>query len=207
MTPRSAHTRGDRPTAIAPIDPESMNGPPRCTATVRRTGERCRKYPIRFAKVCLAHGGGAGQVRRKAAQREQYALALAELQDRGYEPMADPVAEQLRLASESVAFKDLMAQRVAELTHLSSVDRTGAETVSAVLSVYQASLKDAAQLLTQINRLDLAERKFIADNLQLVTLAEAIRRAVWSVPDLTFEQGEAILDAISREFARLTGDV
>lgn len=39
-----------------------------CVGTAK-TGERCQKPPINGATVCIKHGGGAPQVRRKASLR------------------------------------------------------------------------------------------------------------------------------------------
>lgn len=41
----------------------------RCTATSRRSGERCKRYPALGATVCRTHGGAAPQVRARAKQR------------------------------------------------------------------------------------------------------------------------------------------
>ncbi|MFC0248268.1 hypothetical protein ACFFIO_07115 [Citricoccus parietis] len=43
-------------------------GASRCKAR-RTNGEPCRNYPIKGATVCRKHGGGAPQVRKKAAER------------------------------------------------------------------------------------------------------------------------------------------
>ena len=47
---------------------------PRCTATAKGTGERCKRRPIPGGTVCVKHGGGSPAVRAKAQQR----LAAAE---------------------------------------------------------------------------------------------------------------------------------
>ena len=46
-----------------------------CTATVHRTGERCKRAAIKGGTVCIMHGGAAPQVKRKAAER------IAEVRD------------------------------------------------------------------------------------------------------------------------------
>lgn len=40
---------------------------PKCTATAKNTGKRCGHYAIDGGTVCLYHGGGAPQVRNRAA--------------------------------------------------------------------------------------------------------------------------------------------
>lgn len=42
---------------------------PRCKARSSRTGERCKRPPIRGGAVCHTHGGATPQVKRKAAER------------------------------------------------------------------------------------------------------------------------------------------
>jgi len=118
--------------------------------------------------------------------------------------MDDPVEELLRLASEAVAFKDILAERVAVLTELSSVDRTGQETISAVLAAYAGALKEASAVLVQLNRLDIAARRVQVEAVQAGLLAEALKRAIWTpAADLTWDQGQAVLAAASDEFAAL----
>jgi len=137
-------------------------------------------------------------------ERQQTAAAMTELRSRGYEPMDDPVEELLRLASEAVAFKDILAERVAVLTELSSVDRTGQETISAVLAAYAGALKEASAVLVQLNRLDIAARRVQVEAVQAGLLAEALKRAIWTpAADLTWDQGQAVLAAASDEFAAL----
>lgn len=54
------------------VSSDPMNRPgvelERCTAT-NRQGQRCKRWPIRGGNVCTNHGGGAPQVKRKAAER------------------------------------------------------------------------------------------------------------------------------------------
>lgn len=54
----------------------------KCTATIRETGERCTRWPIRGGTVCMAHGGAAPQVRDAAnrrLQRDQMRVDLGQL--------------------------------------------------------------------------------------------------------------------------------
>jgi hypothetical protein len=51
---------------LAAVDDD---GRTRCTATSRRSGERCRNRPRIGTNVCRMHGGSAPQVQRSARQR------------------------------------------------------------------------------------------------------------------------------------------
>lgn len=42
---------------------------PRCTATAKGSGQRCKRRPIPGGTVCIKHGGGAPQVKAAAARR------------------------------------------------------------------------------------------------------------------------------------------
>jgi len=47
----------------------ATHGGRRCTARSSRTGKPCQQAPINGGTVCVAHGGRAPQVKRKAAER------------------------------------------------------------------------------------------------------------------------------------------
>lgn len=50
-----------------PIDPtERLRDAPRCKATAKRTGERCKCPAVRGWRVCRVHGAGGGQPAGKA---------------------------------------------------------------------------------------------------------------------------------------------
>jgi hypothetical protein len=48
---------------------DPMNDSRRCRAKSKATGKRCRKAAILGGTVCQKHGGGAPQVKAKAAER------------------------------------------------------------------------------------------------------------------------------------------
>jgi hypothetical protein len=72
-----------------------MDEAKRCTATSRRTGQRCGLARIPGTTVCAKHGGAAPQVRAAAARRvaEQKVRAIAMKLDVGPQDVStDPVA-------------------------------------------------------------------------------------------------------------------
>ncbi len=67
-----------KPRRHAPMGPkiarDHMDGgdhmdAPRCTATAKGSGQRCKRRPIPGGPVCVKHGGGAPQVKAKALER------------------------------------------------------------------------------------------------------------------------------------------
>lgn len=93
---------------------------PRCTATAKGTGERCKRRPIPGGTVCVKHGGGAPAVRAAAEQRQVEAAAdalVAELWPglAGMEPVKDPVDLLARTAGAIEHMADVMGARVNEL--------------------------------------------------------------------------------------------
>jgi hypothetical protein len=202
MPPSSNLTRVDRVDSTRPMKPSS--GPSHCRATVRRTGEQCRRYPIRGGTVCPSHGGAAPQVRNAARRREVTAGAAALVAREGYRSLDDPVEALLDTAAEMIALKDALANQVAALTVVTVTDRTGAENVAAVLAAYERGLERVAKVLVSMNRLDIAARKVNVEEKQAEILAQALRRAVFSDrARLDFDTAMTILAIASDEFTAL----
>lgn len=192
----------DMPKRVRPMNENRR----RCTATARRTGERCRKSPIIGGTVCRSHGGAAPQVRRAAMARAATADAMALVHSKGYTKMTDPVEALFDVASQMLALRSVLADRVAELTDqdLTHVDRAGQESISALLSALSQSLKDVGQLLVQINRLGLDRRRVDIETAKLQLIAGAIETAVYGdEADLDYEGAQKVLSAISAELGRL----
>lgn len=66
-----------------------------CTATSRRSGERCKRHAHPGATVCVKHGAGAPAVKAAAARRLEAAKASAALARIGQRVDADPLAQLL----------------------------------------------------------------------------------------------------------------
>jgi hypothetical protein len=87
---------------------------PQCTATSKRSGERCRAWAIAGAKTCRTHGSATKRARNKAALRRADAKALAALQALEVRPLDHPVEELPKLGAEFVALKDILAAQFTE---------------------------------------------------------------------------------------------
>jgi hypothetical protein len=131
---------------------------PRCTGTVRATGEQCRRNAVAGAVVCLSHGGAAPQVRAKASERLLEAKLRRTLADLGVpEPVGDPLTALQLLAAEVLAWKEICRGEVAKLTDLGYTNQFG-DQVRAAVVVYERAMDRAAQVLASIARLNIDER-------------------------------------------------
>lgn len=78
---------------------------PRCTATAKGTGERCKRRPIPGGTVCVKHGGGAPVVRAAAQRRLDERQALLAAESFGLPREVDPhtaLLEELHRAAGAV---------------------------------------------------------------------------------------------------------
>lgn len=151
----------------------------RCSARTS-AGEPCRRYAMAGATVCPTHGGRAPQVRKAAHQRLAESRALRVLDREGVEPVTDPVDALARLAAEAVGLKDLLGQRVAELSDDGWVSRTklGAEQASAWLSAYERAVERTGKLLVDLARLGLDERAVRLSEAQGRMIAQVLSAAL-----------------------------
>lgn len=69
-TDRKRSPRGSRP--------QRTDSAPRCTATSKSTGERCKKYPLRGQTVCKYHGGNNAVSKAAGERRIRKREALAQ---------------------------------------------------------------------------------------------------------------------------------
>jgi len=100
------------------------------------------------------HGGSAPQVKAAAKRRVEMRKADEEarkaLRNLDIDPIDDPVQELLNLAAETVAVKDFLAGRHAQVSVEHEAD---------LVRAYGHALERASKLLVEINRLGLVERQ------------------------------------------------
>jgi hypothetical protein len=131
----------------------------RCTARSSRTGEPCRRFPVRGATVCPSHGGRAPQVQRAAELRLAEATVRASLAEQGVTLIGNPLEAFQRLTSEVVAFKEFAAAHMARLgDRLTGYDKDDMEYLRAAVTLYERALDRAGRFLHDWVRLGLDER-------------------------------------------------
>lgn len=207
---RQRDAENPRSDAHTPVIGEERSQPKddvrrRCIGTVRSTGEQCKKFPIKYATQCASHGN-APQIRAAAKRREIEAGAMVALSKANIAPLDDPLQALLDLGAEMIAFKDLLGTQVEQLNaaDLTHVDRQGQQFIAAIANSFSQAMKDAGQLLVQINKLDLLTRRTNIAAAEAGMLVEALKRAVYCPEaNIRYEQGEAILAAVQAEFIKL----
>jgi hypothetical protein len=169
----------------------------RCTATSKRSGERCKRYPTPGATVCRFHGGKAPQVKGRALERLESTRARSLLARLGEpEPIGHPVAELLAVAAELKAWQRILRERVAELVSFSTSDVMHIERERAVVTLYERSLDRTERILVDMMKLDLAERMARITKEQGRTIAELLKRII--------DDDELALDEHQRAVASTT---
>jgi len=163
-----------------------------CTATAKRTGERCRREPVTGLEVCRTHGGASRQSRAKSravvAKRGMGALADP------VGPLLHPLQEILLVAARARRLMELMEARCAALQDIRYATATGEQT-RAELAAYERSLDRLAKFLETIMRLDIDSRLARVSERQADVMVEVIRAAMVAGG---LRQGTAEWDAASR---------
>lgn len=143
----------------------------RCTATAKGTGERCRKLAIRGGKVCQTHGGGAPQVRERAADRVALAEAMAtaprrhpaevlldtlhaaDLMMRRQIAVGDPIdGEGLAVLLGALERAQRFARATLELDAASRLDQMFAQTAARFVAMFDAAMLAAGLSDDQLER-------------------------------------------------------
>ena len=179
----------------------------RCKARSKGSGEQCKRSPVAGADVCLAHGGGARQVKAKAAERLLTARIRGELAKVEIEPITDPAAAYADLAGEQWAFKELARQQIEVLEAWHSWSEGAGEQIKATVQVYTAALAQMQKTLADMLRIGLsAEALRAAKERPSREQAEALQRVIDGLLgglDLSAEQRAkvpaALTEAVRRE--------
>lgn len=134
----------------------------RCAAH-NRAGKPCGRRPTPGCDVCRLHGGSAPQTRaagmRRLAQDRLAREAQATLDLVPVPDLGDPLEHFQRVLAEIEAFKQFLADRVAELgTDLTGQSHEGYEYLRAVVAAYERALDRSAKFIGLMIRLGIEER-------------------------------------------------
>lgn len=171
-----------------------MSDPNRCRAT-NRQGEQCGRPPMRGGKVCASHGGKIPSVlaasQRRLAEQEAEAGAVKAVEkltdSRAPMSIGDVYRELLDVSGLAVAWKDVLRDRVDQLTDYTSTTMMGAEQIRGDVLLFERALDRALKVLEAVARLDLDSRLSNLTERDGEALTGVVRQAM-AAAELTPEQ-------------------
>lgn len=181
----------------------------RCIATVVRgpnAGQRCPRYHIRGATVCLAHGAKAPQVRAAAERRvaDAKAIELAskiEIEVPTFATAGAAAHYLVNRVTQRAAQFGALSDQLQSATYL---DKAGREQVRAVLAEERKWLDSMGKLLSVATSAGLAAEPTGPSPVELFTMAaDLFRQDVASALadcNVYGEQHEAILAALATRY-------
>lgn len=173
---------------------------PQCTATSKRSGQRCKRRPSPGARTCYMHGGRTAKARERAAEEE----ARKQLARLDVPPVEDPLSELARVCGQVLAWKDAMAERVSQLTSLRYENENGGEQLRAEVALWERALDRCERFLTAMARLDIDDRLARISEARADVII-AVFTAALERAGIVGEQFDAVLTAADEEFARAAG--
>lgn len=160
----------------------------KCTGITRhgeRAGQRCGNGPIRGATVCRKHGGGAPQVRAKAAVR-------AEIEKWGLgDSTVDPGEMLLRLLSQSASRAEMYALELEQIASESETLR------AAVIGKVWGEFGQQGEYVKGLVALEMQERKFCGE-LAVKAVAAGLAKRQVEIAETHARMMMAALDAALR---------
>lgn len=166
-----------------------------------RACKQCRTPISNLTGYCDKHDAYAAQARREETLAELNRLTdgdrkemikilrdtdgllsridLSHLTD--YSPITNPYEELYRLAGQTIKWKDILAERVADLEYLGyGTEHTG-EQVKTDVQLFTQALAEARQILVAISKLDVEERMVRIAEAQAMMIAEVLGRVLDSL--------------------------
>ena len=196
-----------------------------CTATSKRSGERCKKWAIRGAKTCLAHGSGSKKARAAAARRVEEAKAAREAEKAvttlGLSRDVSPSEAMLEEVRWTAGHVDWLRDRVRDLEHDElvwgktkvkdgfgpmgpSAETTEGATPSVWYDLYEKERKHLVAVCTAALRAGVEERRVRLAEAQGAQVAEVIR-AILDDLSLTLEQQQKVATVVPARLRLLAG--
>ena len=165
-----------------PMDTSTAVGPHEINVcgAMTRGGGTCQNHPAKGATRCRFHGGASPQVKLKAARNTLSVRVAGELKSRDIEPVDDPVKELSRAVGETVAFRDICRDLLAEVTD--GWTRTnpvaGNEETKAAVQLYAAAQRDATRDLSTMVKLGIQDRVAAISEMKAAAWIAAMGRLV-----------------------------
>lgn len=168
-----------------------MNEPERCVGRSKRTGERCRKFPMRGSTVCKFHGGKSPQALAAAKRRLEEAeaeKAVVSLGVRRDVMPGDALLEEVQWTAGHVAFlrgkvqeledKELVWGKTKYKENLDGFEVTEAAATSVWYDLYERERKHLVQVCTAALKAGVEERRVRLAESQGQQVAAVIQRVL-----------------------------
>lgn len=171
----------------------------------KRQGDGCCKRPAGWGTDhagtgrCKLHGGCAPSS-RAAAVEQQARKVLAQL---NVVPVADPLSALAQIAGEVVAWKNVMAEKVNELSSL-RYSTEGGEQLRAEVALFERAMDRCEKFLTAMARLKIDERLVAIEEGKARLIAEAVRAALAEL-DLPADMQTQAKVSVARHLRALPG--
>lgn len=143
----------------------------------KQTGLPCGSPVKPEATACRFHGGTTKKAMAKAAERKADTEARKLLGKLSIQPIDNPLTELKKLAGEVVAWKNLIADHVAELERL-RYSGEGGEQIRGEIILFERALDRCGTVLGMIARLNIDERLATITEGQASMVSEALSVAL-----------------------------
>lgn len=177
---RASRTLGlDRAPSVTVPDPLPVHDSKYCDGPKRQGEGTCTRpagwgTPHVGTGRCKLHGG-CSPSHVTAGLNAQAARALARLDA---DPVTNPLDELARLAGQCVAWKDMMAGKVNELTHLRYEGGPGVEQLRAEVMLWERALDRCLMALSAMAKLNIEQRLAGVRAATVQMLEEALTQAL-----------------------------
>jgi hypothetical protein len=141
----------------------------------RRDGSACGAYAINGGTRCWAHGGQLPGVRARAAQNITEQKAAATLARLDVAPVGDPLTALAEVAGQAVAWKNVMADRLNELTSLRYEGHGTGEQLRAEVALWERALDRCEKFLVSMARLNIDDRLAKVTEAQAAMIEQALK--------------------------------
>jgi hypothetical protein len=203
------------PTCGTPHNPDKCNG------HAKSTGKQCTAWPIKGGRVCVKHGGKAGQVRAAADKRITEQKLEAVVKTYGLpvdvsptEALLDEVkwtaghvawlrarVQELEAEAVSWSIKSLVDRQGGDQ---SSTDTTEAAAPHVLIDLYQRERKHLLDVCKAAISAGIEERRVRLAESQGALLADVIRRILGDL-NLTPEQSALVSEVVPRHLRLVAG--
>lgn len=187
--------------ATCDVDHVTRHGLPACIGHKKSTGAACQASPVHGATVCSKHGGQAGPVKKKAAERvarDKIVRTMGDLREQHARPEEHPIAWLLDHSRELAATTRALSAMVDEYRSDGDDDR-----LHAVLGLYREVGRLSAQVSKLVLDANLDERMVRINEAQIDSAWRAVKAGMRAA-SLTFEQQDAFRAGFAEE---LRGDM